>query len=92
MHTRNDRHGFLDRARHGEHDLACAQGRAFDDDRDARKEKLGIDRRRQPRRGPDAGEAHERDREIDEAPLRTQEIEKRQATVSGISVRARVHT
>ena len=49
----------------------------FDDDRDARKFELRIDRGRQTRCRPDAGAAQDGDREIDESSLLREKPEER---------------
>ena len=56
---------------------------ALRDDRDARERQLGIDRRRQLERGPDAGAAQHRDREIDEPALLREQ--RRTASASRLS-------
>jgi len=67
--ARDDRDRFLDRLRDRERHLSRAERRPLRHDRDARELELGIDRRRQPQRGPESAGAQQCDDEVDEPSL-----------------------
>src|SRR6185437_3008038 len=67
----------LDRPRDGEQLLARPERRALGYHGDAREGELGVDRRRQLERRPDAGAAEHRDGEIDESTLLRENAEQR---------------
>src|SRR5207237_471967 len=74
--TGYDAHGFFERSRDAEYDLARAQRRTLGDDGDAREAQLRVDGRRQPQAHPNTGGAQQRDHEIHEPLLATQDVEE----------------
>ena len=85
-YPRHDAHGLFERPGDAEDHLARTQRGALGQDRNPGKHQLGIDRRREPQRGPHAGAAQQTHQEIDEPSLPAENVEQGHRAVRTIFV------
>ena len=76
-HAGHDADRFFQGPRDAEDNLPSSERRTLRDNGDAGKAQLGIDRRWQAQRGPDARGAQNRDDQINETPLAAENVEQR---------------